>query len=465
MRPVVEHVLRCLLPALVVLATAVPAHAQSRAREGAALFTPPTGWARVTDADGTRYVSPDKTVSVTFGRAIAYTGSLATPLETVLAEAKKLQQYRVEERQQGGTHDASGGSWIGALYTYADTSRNAFAYVWLTVVGAGGRAVPVTATFADHATFKGQSATILKMMNAISLTTTEVLETGTPPLTRYAVDETTDFVEWLMETPLTVDQRRILETELRGSWRARDKDEIDGIVELLGARDQLAALEPAERDLARQAVIAEGLKEWRKDKKSASAKMLVGIYDASHTPIAKGTPPLTRQGVDAFVEFLYFAATQAAGAPEVSPPDAIKAQLAKSVAKGYAKMSKDQRELIAQMPIIWASLRAGWADLPAADKAQYIDGWKRAPVLVQLGTALNPATQATRTAQAQPAGRQGTKATNAAAMQQEAMRNQMALQAQQQHFQMMQQMMRQQFESQMMMNSNLGGNTSYSYRW
>jgi hypothetical protein len=64
---------------------------------------------------------------------------------------------------------------------------------------------------------------------------------------------------------------------------------------------------------------------------------------------------------------------------------------------------------------------------------------------------------------AQPTGRPSN--ATAAAQHQDAMRNQMALQAQQQHFQMMQQMMRQQFESQMIINSNLGGNTTYSYRW
>lgn len=453
LRPTMLFV-RCLF---ILIALAMPASAQSQVREGAALLTPPASWTRVSDADGTRYVAPDKAVSFTVGRAAVVSGTLAAHLDTVLAQAEKLPQYRQETRQQGDKHNRSGGSWNGALYTYMDSSRNAFAYVWVVLVSAGGRAVPVTATFASKGDFDKQGATVLKVVNELSLTTTVVLEEGATPLTRYAMDETTDFVEWLMETPLTVEQRVTLETEVRGYWKKGNTKEIEGIVELLDARDQLAALKPAERDLARQAVVDAALKEWRKDKKSPSAKMLVGIYDAAHKPLAKGNPPLTRQSVDAFAEFLYFAATQAAGAPDVSPPAAIKAQLAKTVAKGYAKMAKDQRELIAQMPIVWAALRAAWADLPAAEKSQYVDAWKRTPALVNLGTALDPSKQTA------PAKQTGAKA--AAQAHSDAMRNQMALQAQQQHFQMMQQMLQQQHETRMIMNSNLGGNTTYTYRW
>ncbi len=458
----VERVVRRMVFVWMFVAFAMPARAQ--VREGAALFTPPPGWTRVSDAEGTRYVSPDKTASIAVGRAIAYTGTLATPLDTLISTAKQLPQYREESRQPGGAHDRAGGAWTAVLYTYAGPTPNTFVYVWVVLVGAGGRAVPFTGTFATHNDFKTHGPAVLKASNEASLTTTAILERGTPPLTRYAVDETTDFIEWLMETPLTVGQRSTLETELRTYWQTNRKDEIDGIVELLGVRDQLAAMKPAEREVARQAVLDPVMKEWRRDKKSAAAKMLVGIYDAAHKPIAKGTPPLTRQSVDAFAEFLYFAATQAAGAPEVTPPAEIKAQLAKLVTKGYAKMPKDQRELIAEMPLVWAALRASWADLPAQDRDQYVAAWKATPALVQLGTALDPSKAPAATATA-TASRSGSAGGSAAKSQEDYMRNQMALQAQQQHFQMMQQMMQSNADHMRIMSSNLGGNTSYSYRW
>jgi hypothetical protein len=462
--------MRRLLPPALLFAFALPTFAAGPSREGAALFTPPAGWTRTSDDQGTRFISPDKTASFSFGHAAA-ADSPAKALDAVLEEPKKLPQYREELRQPGGDHNASGGTWAGAVYSYADTPRNAYAYVWVAVLHAGGRALPVIASFANQKAYNTHGNTIAKVINDLTLTTT-ILErgpAGAPPLTRFALDETVDFLEWLMQTPFTSAQKTTVESELRSYWKTANKKEIDGITELLSARDQLAAMKPAERDLARQAILAPALTEWRNDATSPSAKMLVTIYDNGHQPISPatgGSPALTRQAVDAFAEFLFFAAAQAAGVPETTPAPELKAQLADEVAKSYPTLDKEQRDLIASMPLTWAALRVAWPDLPATDKAQTVAAWKNTPSLVALGNALKPADPPAPAAVGVSAGTSNTPGTAAASSAQSTlMSNQMRLQMQQRQFQMMQTMFINQHNHNLIMSSNLGGNNSYQYRW
>src|SRR5205807_10517109 len=136
------------------------------------------------------------------------------------------------------------------------------------------------------------------------------------------------------------------ETEIRGFWKKKDHEQIDGMDKLLEARDQLAGLSAEKRELARQAILDGAMKEWRKDP-TAAARMMVEIYDCSHKPIADGTPPLTRQSVDAFAELLCFASGQVGGVS--CPPSAeLKAKLADGIAKNYGTLTAEQQKKIAE---------------------------------------------------------------------------------------------------------------------
>jgi len=63
------------------------------------------------------------------------------------------------------------------------------------------------------------------------------------------------------------------------------------------------------------------------------------------------------------------------------------------------------------------------------------------------------------------AGGKPSEPLTMAQVQQDFAKKQMILQMQQRQFQMMQQMMQQTHDTQRIMISNLGGNTSYQYRW
>lgn len=190
------------------------------------------------------------------------------------------------------------------------------------MIAAGGRSVLITTVGKTAPAFNTHFPTYGRLIDRISLTTTIEVERGNPPLTRFMLDECNDFLEWLMQTPLTDAQKATMETELRAYWQKNIRKEIDGIGELLKVRQQLATLKPAEREVARQLVLDESIKQWRSEKDSPAAKMMMDIYDSSHKPIAAGNPPLTRQNVNAFAEFLCFAAGQTAGVT-VAPPTEI----------------------------------------------------------------------------------------------------------------------------------------------
>jgi hypothetical protein len=256
-----------------------------------------------------------------------------------------------------------------------------------------------------------------------------------------------------MQSPLTDAQKATVESEIREFWKKDDRKEVDGIVEFLKGRQELAAMKPAEREVARQALLEEVLKQWRNDTQSPAARMMVGIYDDTHKPIAAGNPPLTQQNVDAFAEFICFAARQTAGATttavRVKFPKEMREKLAADLGANYANLPDEQKALIARMPLAWAAIRLLWAELPEAERTQYIEGWKQSPQMVELGKQLKAS---------EPPAAGAASSTNL-------MANYVALQAQQQHFQMMSNMMQQFHETRMIMNSNLGGNTSYQYRW
>ena len=428
--------------ALLALALcATPAAAQTRAHYGIALYDAPAGWSREEKNDLLVFTSPDKTATLSFAPSRPLEETLDKAAEEILNQSRTRPEFREESRPSGGPHNNSGGQWMGMLYSCSDAGRPGFfLYDWVVLLGGGGRYIVLTSVFNNMAAYKAHGPALREIVNGITLTTLMEVERGNPALTRYKLDEVNGFLEWLMQVPLTDAQKATVETEIRGYWQKNIRTDMDDVAELLRGRQQLAAMKPAERELARQAMLEAAVTEWRADKKSASAKMMMEIYDNSHKPIAAGNPPLTRQNVDAFAEFLFFAAGQTAGVT-AKPPAEMREKLANEVAANYATLPNEQRELIARMPLIWAALRMLWPEMPEAEKAQYVEGWKQSPSLVELGKQLRPA------------------APN------DFLARQAALQAQNQSFQMMSNIMRMQHESKMIIIGNMGGNTRYEYRW
>jgi hypothetical protein len=259
--------------------------------------------------------------------------------------------------------------------------------VFLVFPRAGSEVHPVFFVSNDHALYTKHSATMTAFVQGIRLSDLIVLADGRPPLTQAKVDQTIDFLEWLMEVPFTEAQRRTIVTFFVDAWRKNDRTEIDGMADVLAMRAQLAKLTAAEKEVARQAAQPETIKQWRTES-DAGAKLMVEIYDAAHKPIAPGEPPLTRQGADAMLEVLLFMAAEVEGQPAVSATPAMKDEWARGLAAGYAKLDDAGRKQIEQMPGAWAALRFAWPELSDADKKQLRGQWAQSAEVKQIAAAL-----------------------------------------------------------------------------
>lgn len=427
-------------PALLLLlcATAPSAYGQELQRFDIVHFGLPAGWTRSDESGAAVLKSADGKATIRLAKSAPYAGNLKAVLDAKLAEAQQRPQFFLHAGRNGNAHATTGGEWQSYFVQYASDGQSVFD--WTLCIGAGKRYVTASLLTGSAEEYGVHAKVFGPWCDALRLTTVEVLEKGSPRLTRFALDETIDFVEWLIHSPLTVEQRATIEAEVRGFWKTKNREEMDGITEMLGVRGDLAKMKPEERELVRQAVLEEALKQWREEKESPSCRMLLEVHAAVNQPIAPGEPPLVRQAVDAYAEYLYFAACQAAGA-DVQVSAETKQKLAEEVAKGYEKLPQDRRELIASMPMTWAALRVAWPGLDEGQKSRLLTAWKEDEEMRKLGVQISMlTTQSLLSRQAQ-------------------------MQAQQMHFQMMSNIMRMTHETNLIIASNMGGNTRYEYRW
>src|SRR5437868_1807415 len=121
-------------------------------------------------------------------------------------------------------------------------------------------------------------------------------------------------------------------------------------------------------------------------------------------------------------------------------------------AANYGKLTPNQQQQIASMPLAWAALRAAWPDLRDDQKQQYVDAWKKDATRVQLGTILKgPAPESSATP---PASTSSGSPAAAMAQFQEFQKKQMMYQTMSNVMMMRHQMMN-------TIISNTGGNTRY----
>ncbi len=203
----------------------------------------------------------------------------------------------------------------------------------------------------------------------------EVLVPGPPALTREMANGTADFYGWMLGVSLTEGQRDAIRDDLVGSWRKKDQEEIDGTLQILKLRDEVAKLNDTERELVRAQLETELLAQLRQQPDEPTAKWVLGVYEAAHAPIAPGDPPLTRQAADAYAEVLAFVINEVAGGEPVAADQAFRDAFAEALVTGYPSFEPSQQEQLAKMPLYWAVTRVAWPMLPEAERARYRADW------------------------------------------------------------------------------------------
>ena len=219
-----------------------------------------------------------------------------------------------------------------------------------------------------------------------------VLAPGDPALTEGMVDRLTGFFEWVLQAPVTAQQRTELRDMLVESWTQGNQADMAGMAEILDIEAQVAAHPPAERDLLREQIQPALLAELSKQPEDEGARWVLGVYQAAHVPVAAGNPPLTRQVSDAYAEVLAFMIGQVLG-NELSSSTEFKDQFAQSLIADYPNYDAAAQANLAKMPLYWAAIRLAWPALPVEEQEAYRKQW--APgVTALLGTEPAPQPEA-----------------------------------------------------------------------
>ncbi len=220
---------------------------------------------------------------------------------------------------------------------------------------------------------------------------------GQPPLTINMVQRATNFFQWLLDAPLTPEQRQQFQNAVAKSWLSGRQDEVQSTLQVIQFNDQLfLSKSPTEREIVRQTVQPKYIAQMRAQPNSDLARWVLSIYDAAHKPIAAGDPPLTPQVVDAYVAFMSFMMYQTLGNNwHFTGSGSFRDAVAQPIIASYPALSADQQAAMAQIPLMWAALNDAWPKAPLAQQQQLRAQWK--PALQQFLDNLN------KTAAAKPA--------------------------------------------------------------
>jgi hypothetical protein len=206
---------------------------------------------------------------------------------------------------------------------------------------------------------------------------------GNPPLTQAIVDQETQFFEWLLDAPFTLEQRDQFRASLVRSWKGHHQDEIESTMNVLKFQEQLNTKPRQQRELVREQLCEEYVGGLRRDPDSVLSKWILNIYDSAHRPIAKGNPPLTAQVADAYAEVVAFMIKESLGKQALNANRHFKDSLAKSLAAQYSSYTPEQQRSFSQMPYLWRALRYSWSQSSEKEKKQ-ATGSYRAKSLGQL---------------------------------------------------------------------------------
>jgi len=203
-----------------------------------------------------------------------------------------------------------------------------------------------------------------------------VLVEGAPPLTEETVARVGAFWAWMFGAPLTGDQQSALRQELTSIWARDDRAEIEGTAGVVAQHVQLAQRSEADREVARQALLPQVVQLLERSADQGISKWALGLYRSSHRALAAGSPPLTRQASDAYLEVICFMSNQVTGQALVTN-QLQRDSWAKALAEGYGQLTPGQQAFIARMPPLRAALASSWPRLTALERQRFQQLWVR----------------------------------------------------------------------------------------
>ena len=193
-----------------------------------------------------------------------------------------------------------------------------------------------------------------------------------PPLTPSMLRRYACMMELAWDLRLTDAQRKTLDEQVIGHWRARDMKDVESILGWLETEKQASSVSEAQRIVAsRLNIYPEIMKQAPVEAKTdPDVRWLLGVHDEFHKPLVGGKAPLTRRQSEAFLEVLFFAASATEGGEPVRPTPQMLEEWNAQLASNWSNLPEEGRAGVVQMADIYVKLVAAWAQLPAEEQAQ-----------------------------------------------------------------------------------------------
>jgi hypothetical protein len=214
----------------------------------------------------------------------------------------------------------------------------------------------------------------------------QVLVPGNPPLTEEMIGRFAEYFEWAFEMRLTNDQVSVLRNYSVEVWKKPSKSDMDAVVNVVRLQVELSKADPKQLAVIRANYEPQVLDALRKQPHEPMAVWALAVYESSHKILAAGTPPLTRQTSDAFLEAVFLMLGEVQGKPAEVPNAQLKNDWAASMTSGYPRFPDEMKKQMAAMPLFVAQMRLNWAAMPESEKAKYRAVWAEAlkPLLSSL---------------------------------------------------------------------------------
>lgn len=217
----------------------------------------------------------------------------------------------------------------------------------------------------------------------------QTLVPGNPPLTEEMIGRFAEFFEWAFDVRLTNDQCNVLRKYSVDIWNKQTKSDMDAIVNVVQLQVELSKVDRKQLAVLRANYEPQVLDSMRKQPDEPMAVWALAVYEASHKILAAGTPPLTRQTSDAFLEAVFLMLGEVQGKRDEVPDEQLKNAWAAAMTNSYPRIPDEMKKQIAQMPLFVAQMRLNWPTMPESEKAKHRSAWVEAlkPLLPAPATA------------------------------------------------------------------------------
>lgn len=229
---------------------------------------------------------------------------------------------------------------------------------------------------------------------------TDIIAGTRPPLKRSTVNLLGHIIEQALASALTNAQKRIFEQELKEEWQASKQSREDilaAVSSFEAASKEIEEMSKAQQALAWQEMGRQLYMYAAKEGgRNPVAQLITNLYEAKHTLLIKGNPPLSRLAAESYIEMTIFLQGLINEAAIILNPE-MQAEMLKTLLETFPSAELAVREQISQSDMLWRMIRLKWNESTPAERTQYIEEL-REKVLPSV-TIKAPSIEATKSAQ------------------------------------------------------------------